>query len=745
MSFSGLYRNGWSVNLVSGFRSGFVSGFSFPTSALFPLLRQSGLCLILLLSVCSSALAQEAAQANPPQPAERETFGLVAPPPNLASKVGFIGNTSFTREELLAGIRDPLLAIAQEGVTEPVADDLAYYVEVFYRRRGYPAVEARYRIAGGNVFIDIREGRYYGLGEVYFVGNRTFPPDQLKEYMVGTTRQRFPQSQKQLPFVEADLVQGTALLQGFYVSEGFPQVNIEKLATRPDERRGVVDATVTIREGPRFFFGAITMTREPQIPASAYISKLGEYAGGQKPYTEAARLQLERDLTYIYKTQGHYSAAVTAQADFAAVRGGRVPIRVTPLPGPLYRFGAIEQQQIPPARLRPEFLPKRFRELRGETYDPRKLQAVYNDLILTGLYDSIDLQEIPEPDNTLRLRLTPREAKQKQLRFVLGYQTYDGPFVGAGYRDLNINGYGHIFDIAATYTGRGPSGEISYDNPWLFDSKFGARAVAGIDLKAQVGYSINQQRARLEVYRRNKRNAADPTKGTTDTSLFVQFKNVSLDEIKIDREFVGPTSYQLVTLGVSQILDYRDNPISPRKGWIVDGSGSISQGVNNDARFATFAGRYSTYFGFGKTLLAVGARVGYIADFGSTGQDRNTFDFNNVPIEERFFNGGAFTVRSFAERELGEKDSGNRPVGGLARSILNIEYQVPIVGDLFGAAFIDAGGLGDTPFESMSLGVGLGIRYNSPVGPLRIDYGVNPAPRSGEDFGAFHLGFGVAF
>ena len=187
---------------------------------------------------------------------------------------------------------------------------------------------------------------------------------------------------------------------------------------------------------------------------------------------------------------------------------------------------------------------------------------------------------------------------------------------------------------------------------------------------------------------------------------------------------------------MSQTLDFRDSPTNPHKGWVVDASASYSESADASSSFARLTGRYSTYFSLGKTLLALGVRLGYIdAVQGRAG----------VPIDERFFNGGPTTVRSFYETDLSPKDTENHPIGGLARSIFNLEYDVPIFGDLIGAAFFDAGGDGNTPFDNFATGVGGGIRYNLPIGPVRVDYGVNPAPRKNQSSSVWSLSFGFAF
>jgi outer membrane protein insertion porin family len=684
------------------------------------------IAVLLLDPLAVSLLAQ---RENPPKAVEPELINSNAPPPSAAGRIRFVGNTKFNNRELSAAIADPLAAIQQRGLSLPLADDTAYYLGVFYRRHGYPEVDVKYKIQEPYLELDISEGTYYKLGEISFEGNKTFTPAILKDYMVGTTRARYSQFQKELPFVESDLVTGTTLLQSFYVSQGFPQVQIVKLTTIPDNRTGTVNAIVKIKEGPRFFFGPITFSKNFGIAQSEFSAKIKSLTNPPKPYSEADLQNLQRDLTFIFKTKGYYSASVTVTPNFRGAEGGRVPISVDSVPGPIYRFGAVIANQEPNARLKPAFLPRRFAALRGVIYDPEKLSDLYKKLYLTGLYDTIDVQEVPEPDDTIELVASPEEAKPKELGFYGGYDTFYGPILGANYTNRNIDGLGRIFSFKADYTGRGPDGEISYENPWFLESDIDFNAALGISLKDLVGYSIQNYYARLRFTKTFRKGI--------QTAAFLEAKESNVSSIVIVPEsLVGPTSYQLLTLGLSQTLDFRDSPTNPHKGWVVDASASYSESVNGSASFTRLTGRYSTYFSFGKTLLALGARLGYMnAINGAAG----------VPIDERFFNGGATTVRSFYETELSPKDTENHPIGGLARSIFNVEYDVPIFGDLVGAAFLDAGGTGNTPFDNFATGVGGGVRYNLPIGPVRVDYGVNPAPRKNQSFGVLSLSFGFAF
>jgi outer membrane protein assembly factor BamA len=519
------------------------------------------------------------------------------------------------------------------------------------------------------------------------------------------------------------------LLQSYYISEGFPQVQIVKLATRPDEARGAIDAIVTIKEGPRFFFGPIRFTKDPGVPMTRFYERFRALTDQPKPYSDAEMHNLQRDLVFTFKREGHYSATVTATPDFAHAQNGRVPILIDAVPGPQYRFGAVEVHQDPQARLRPAFLPKRLTSLQGEIYNPDELREKYKQLYLTALYDTIDIQEVPQPDDTIKLLATPREARSQQLGFYGGYDTIEGIILGGNYTNRNINGWGHIFSVTADYTSRGPDGEVFYEDPWLFDSDIGFRAALGVQWKDWPSYSILKYYGRISFKKTFTRGI--------ESVLFLEAKQADVTNVQIrPEELVGPTSYQLITVGLTQLFDRRDSPTNPHRGWILEASASFSQTPSGSSSFVRLTGRYSLFIPFGKTLLALGARIGYINAV--KGQ-------NSVPIDERFFNGGPTTVRSFYERKLGPKDPRNNPLGGLARSVFNVEYNVPIFGDLLGAAFVDCGGLGDAPFDDMRLGIGGGIRYNLPIGPLRVDYAINPSPKKFESDGVWSVSFGFAF
>jgi outer membrane protein assembly factor BamA len=209
-----------------------------------------------------------------------------------------------------------------------------------------------------------------------------------------------------------------------------------------------------------------------------------------------------------------------------------------------------------------------------------------------------------------------------------------------------------------------------------------------------------------------------------------------VSSLGIDESLLGPLDYTLATIGLTQNSDFRNDPINPGRGFVISSAFDFST-IDGAAAFTRGTVRFSYYLPLGKTLLALGARGGYISPI-----------LDQLPIDVRFFNGGGTTVRSFAERELGPKDSQGNPLGGDVYTALNAELIFPITGGFQGAFFVDAGSLknDDVPGSGdLRYGVGAGLRYKLPIGPLRLDYGFNPDRRQGEDMGAFHFSFGFAF
>src|SRR5215813_2006070 len=139
-----------------------------------------------------------------------------------ASIIEFRGEQAFDEKTLRSALKEEITTVEDFGLSPARADDLAFFLEVFYRKHGYAKVDVHYTIESADrLRLDINEGPRFFLSQVTFDGNTHVPADKLFEYIVGPTRERYSRMEKRLPFVASDLEEGGRLVQRFYVAEGF--------------------------------------------------------------------------------------------------------------------------------------------------------------------------------------------------------------------------------------------------------------------------------------------------------------------------------------------------------------------------------------------------------------------------------------------------------------------------------------------------------------------------------------------
>jgi len=619
-----------------------------------------------------------------------------------------------------------LREIRERGLTKPRADDTAYYLARFYRSRGFAEAEVEYEIHGNTLQLNIREGPRTLLRNVRFTGNRAVADRILLDYLIGASRERVRQNPGNFPYVLADLLAGVERIRGHYESEGFLDAIIDEPESDISADRAAADITLRIHEGPRYHFGFVRFSGNAPLPANDALTKgLGQDLS--QPYTAARLGAMQHNLEHFLQTRGHLKATVSADADPTNAPNQRVPVEFHLAPGPVFSFKGITVHGT--ERLRASFIPRRFASLQGQTYDPSKLDEKYRELLRTGLFRSLRVESLPQPDNTVQLSVTAEEARAREIGFSIGAGTYEGFAFGVRLADRNLLGSGRPLSLDLEVSQRAIRGELLLVDPWVFESKFAFRGRLYAQQREESGYSKFETGLRGDLSRKF---------GTHfEASVFAQSELVEITNTVIDAALVGSTAYPIFTLGLSQSLDFRDSPVNPTRGWILS-STIDTDSIGGQPAFNRSTARFSSYHSLSHSLhLALGARAGILVPV------------TDIPLDERFFLGGASTVRSFAERDLGPKDSHGYPVGGEAFTVFNAELTFPVYRSLQGALFIDAGSLtksaGTYSLDSLRLGIGGGLRYQLPIGPVRLDAALNPSRKTGEDIGAVHFSFGFAF
>ena len=674
-----------------------------------------------------------------------------------ASIIEFRGQQAFDEKQLRSALKEQITTIEDFGLSPARADDLAFFLEVFYRKHGYADVNVHYAIESQNrLRLDITEGPRMTLGTVTFDGNTREPAEKLFDYVVGPTRERYSKLEKKLPFVAADIQEGTNLVHRFYVADGFLDAVVDP--PRYTFRREInqVDVVIPIHEGQQYFFGSLSFSGQTVYDAETLRGQMLDLL--QQPYTDARVADIPRRLQAYFKARGYYDVKIAATGAPEEAVNGRVPVQITIAAGPVYHFDGVTVSGL--NRLHPSYVIKRFSKLEGQTYSPDVLDDRFRTLMKTGLFNLLQIKPVPVDGHLLRLDVSAEEAKSKEFGFSVGYGTYEGGILGVQFRDRDLFGYGRPLTTSVEVSQRGYKGEILYEDPFFFDTDFAFKArLAALTFDFQ-GYSKFELGGRLELTRKITKH--------DEAGLVFAVRHVEITSAGIKPVFLGDQNYLVNTLGFTNTFDPRESPLVAPRGFIISNTLDLaSNAFGSQIEFIRGTIRTGYYLPFAPKLItpgvveyqsgtplqrwfrqssiAFGARAGIIHSLTTSGPEEATA----IPIDERFFNGGASTVRSFAERDLGPHDPKGNPLGGEFLTVFNIEYTFPLLGELQGAVFTDAGNLLPTSeqpgLNDMRYAIGAGLRYKLPIGPIRLDYGVNPDPHPDEDFGAFHFSFGFAF
>jgi outer membrane protein assembly complex protein YaeT len=642
------------------------------------------------------------------------------------TKIRFLGASAFPERKLRAAIEEQLGRIHSEGLSRPNADDAAYYCAVFYHQMGFANAEVNWKIEEDTLCLEIQEGHLAKLSATSIEGNLSIPSPRLLSLLTSVTTDRLRLPENQIPFVMDDLQMGANRILDLYQAEGFMDVQVSSPEATFSEDGTKAGVRLTVTEGTRYSFGAVHFLGNLGYSQDTLLKELAPIL--EKPFTPPRVTAIENTVRRFYANRAHFEATVEVLPSPLGVRDrGVVALEIRINSGPAYRIHGIESEGL--VRIKKRWLENRLATLEDHPFAPDLLEKKQQDLLSSGLFDSLKITPLPQPDHTLRLHVQAREAQAKELGLSLGYGSYEGAMGGVRLANQNLFGQGILGSVELNVSQRSLALETTLSDPWLFETRTEFLTRAFIRSRVELGYEKRDAGARAELSRR----LLPPLRA----AVFGQIRTVEITNSQIPSPDLGPTAYQIGTVGASITLDKRDNAFNPSSGWIASFLADTNT-LTKGPTFARSSGRVTWHYPLPHQVrVAASARFGVISQRSS------------VPIDERYFLGGATTVRSFNERELGNPSINAYPTGGSAYSLANVETDFPLWQNLRGAVFFDAGSLSpqgnEIPLSDFRCGAGAGLRYNLPVGLVRFDVGVNPDRRPSEHWGAAHFSFGFAF
>lgn len=658
----------------------------------------------------------------------------------LAHGQAFVIETQGLRVELTGvgkGAADDVKAVVQEQIqltedkemSAPLADDLAFFVRQRYLDLGYPDAVVNWEIQGGAALLAVTEGDVFKVGAIRYEGNTSQEEVQLTRYLLRPTHDKLGGSSASPVFVEADIKAGAQLVQRYFQAQGYLEAAVAEPVFDYNKATMQVGVLVKITEGRKYLFGSVQFTGDLLGRDKDVQEAVSEFSG--QPFSEVKVETARAKIASVYQMRGHFAAVVNAVANPAANASGTVPVLYQIQAGPVYEISAVEIDPKFSAGAQ-RLIKASFKPAVGTTYSPSELEIMNRRLLDTGVFARMELEPVAQPGGTLVLQVKGEEGMRTTVGFYGGYETFQGPIIGAEVRQVNFMDSGNTASAKAEYTGRGINGSLKLLDPALFGSRYSLAAEVGAETFSIFDYDRQSYFGKLALERRwNKHITA---------SLFGQVSANSTESTELTPEELGPDEYNLGSVGMALVFDYRNSPVVPTDGWMASAGVTTSGG---DVQFLKSEISLAVYQPLTKKLrIAAAARARAVQISGGV---------DELPIDLRLFNGGATSVRSFAEREMGPKSKSGTPLGGTATHVFSVELSYEIRPNLELALFGDAGTVSreeDNVFASPSdlrYAIGLGIRYKLPIGPLRVDYGFNPDRREGEDMGTLHITFGFAF
>lgn len=656
------------------------------------------------------------------------------------------GNKSFRSAVLIKKMKSKNGQYLNEAVLK---DDLAL-VKKEYEKRGQPdvkishAVELDSKTNKARIKITVQEGKRITIRRIYVDGNLHFPDRAIRSLLKTKTKWLFNAGF----FKEEEFNDDLERIKDFYQKHGYLDAAVDyRIDTDP---KGFLYIRLRIEEGKSYTVGSITFRGNEKFSDKELLDQIkAAPVGGVFTYdglgSDVASLQgFYFGKGYIYVQIQEASSldteAGTVAVSYAVTENDIVYVDRIDIRGNLKTKDKVIRREL---RIKP-----------GERFDGDKLKRTKERLYNLGFFEEVNYDTEPgtRPDNR-NLVVDVKEAKTGSFSFGGGYSSID-QFVGFveveqknfDWRNWKtFTGGGQDLKLRAEMGSVRENFELSFTEPWWFDKpiSFGFDLYKRThDKDADVGYGYYE-----------KRTGGDIRLGKEFTEFLKGGVIYRLEEVDISDVSDSATADLKAEEGKNLISsmeftltrDTTDNVFNPSRGLVLSGSYEIAGGpVGGDKKFNKVFGLASQYYPlFGRNVLQLQARAGIVTPYG--GQEK-------VPIYERFYAGGANTIRGYEERSVGPVDPvTSDPLGGEALAVFNIEYTVPLLDFVKGALFVDTGNVwsqaGDIGRGGFKTGVGFGVRIKTPIGPLKLDYGIplNKQPGKESKEGRFHFSMSHGF
>lgn len=546
----------------------------------------------------------------------------------------------------------------------------------------------------------------------------------------------------------------------------------------------------SVEEGVRSTVSEVTFQGNAVATSKELQDSLAFKVG--EPFSPSQARQSNQRIKNLYADRGFLET--TVQYTLIDVDTDRVMLKYNITEGTRSVIAEVDVSGLTKTRERSV---RRFFDFQpGDVLTPDKIRRTQRDLFATGAFSEVRVRTEPvagSDPNAQRATVQVTEAKPLLMIYGLGFSTDEGPRGLLQLTNTNFLGRVNSASIRLRASFREQLAQLQFTDPRIFGSHWGATVSTFYDRNSNLqtflqrrlvtggtttnngpGFGIN----RFVAFAQAERKFSDITSlhfrySFENTRLF-NVQNIPVEEIARNAQAV-----RLGQLSAGFTMDTRNSALNATTGQLISVEHSLAaRPFGGNEAFNKFFANYQRYHQLPKStpvlrdsVLAFAARLGLAKPYSVRGSGANgevTVADQLLPISARFFSGGATTLRGFQFEQAGPQailEPRNEeelptlvPLGGNALVVLNFELRYPLTKDLRLVPFYDLGNVfrrvSDISSKGMSHTIGLGLRLNTPIGPVGIDYGylLNPASftslggiRIRQPQGVIHIKFGQTF
>ena len=667
---------------------------------------------------------------------------------SIIANVDFVGLKEFDKEVLLKSLREVGIG---EGLPfdKALADRAEQELKSQYLTRSLYGAEVvttvtpieRNRV---NVTFTVTEGEVAHISEIRIVGNKAFEESTLRGLFDLTTSGWLTFYTKNDRYSRVKLNADLETLKAFYLNRGYLEFAVESTQVTISPNKEDITITVNIREGQPYTVTSVSLEGDFLGREDEFKSLVAIRPGDL--FRADAVAATTRAFTDLYGAFGYAFARVDARPEIDRARG---QVAIVLFAEPQRRVYVRRIIVAGNDRTRDEVIRREFRQFEAAWYDARRIKLSRDRVDRLGYFSEVNVQtsEVPGAPDQVDVTITVKEKPTGNISVGLGYSSASKVAFNAAIKQDNVLGSGNYLGLEFNTTSYNRVVVLSTVDPYF--------TIDGIsrafDLYYRTSTPINSQGEYYQIV-----TAGTSVRfGVPYSDFDTVYYGVGYEQTEINGTLVGmPLNYQIyieefgrdsnsVPLTLGWTRDSRDSAVTPNAGSLKRVTGEWS--VGGDLRYLRLNLQYQQYFPIGRQFTyAFNTEIGY--GVGLNGQ--------TYPVFKNFYGGGLGSVRGFEQGSLGPIDVTGAFIGGTRRFNLNNELYVPVPGAgndrtfrLFG--YLDAGNVwGENQavtFDSLRASAGIGVSWISPLGPLKLSYGVPIKKQPGDRIQKLQFQIGTAF